>query len=295
FDVSEDGMRKAVLCALFLPLVTVACGSDPEPMGRGPEVVEEVRARHATRWSRYLEVMSDKERLEFFEIDEDDDRDQWLRRNGLDVRADLHARLEVGLSVSAAKNRMRDEIDEEVRRGDETTLHYSRFNTLSRTNYYLHFVNDRLEGWDAYTTEAQDRDRGLREFEQRLRRRFDITLKVGMGPDAIRKLATNAQRHLDDVRAAHAEELNSGDYKGGQTPSSTGYIIDEQIRLAESRNALYAWFNNREPDEEIVHGHRVTHRYLISYKSLRGRTETVTVDFMFNDGRLAKWYVYHEE
>jgi hypothetical protein len=57
---------------------------------------------------------------------------------------------------------------------------------------------------------------------------------------------------------------------------------------------MLAWFD-REPDYKIIHRPFETHQYFLNYKSNRGAVETVTVEFIFRDGLLEQWFVYHEE
>ena len=238
--------------------------------------------------------MTNRERETFLDIFGGFDRQQWIRRQGIDVRADLNRQLSRGISVLAAKKRLSDPLELTDKRGNTTMLYYSRFNTQSRTSYYLKFRDDQLVSWNAYTREQQDRQRGLLAFENRLMRRFDITLERGMGIRAIKSQAKFARDQLNRVELALRDTITSDEYKGVGKPSASDYIVAETILLAQSRNELFAWFYNREPDKIVIHRPFETHQYFLSYKSVRGDTETVIVEFVFRGGLLEVWYVYHD-
>jgi hypothetical protein len=194
-------MRFAFLPVLFLALFCAACGSTPEPQGDGPMNLRPPSAPSKSQWSAYLQAMTDKERLEFLAISDDAERNQWIRRNGIDVRTDLNSRLIRGLSVDAARRRIIEQPEEVSKDGSTTMLFYSRFNTQSRTNFYLLFEADQLVSWNSYTLEEQQREKHLLEFEARLMKRFNAVLERGMGMNAIRKQARQS-RGADAPRQA---------------------------------------------------------------------------------------------
>lgn len=288
-------MRIPVLLALgALALVFTACSSSgTEVRGRGPETAGVINAPTKTRWSTYLQVMSDKERTTFLDIDDNFEREMWLRRNGIDVRADLHGKLSRGISVDAAKRRIEEPVDAETRDGRTVMLFFSRYNTESRTNFYLKFEGDQLVTWNSYTLADQAREEELIEFESRLMRKFDTVLEKGMGPVAIRKQAENAQADLNRVEVAHREKVTD-DFKGARKVSYSDYIVAEQLLYAKTRNELYAWFQGREPDKVIIHRPFENHLYYMTHKDVRGNETLITAEFVFENGQLASWYVYHE-
>lgn len=288
-------MRIPVLLALgVLALFFTACSSSgPEVRGRGPETAGVINAPTKTRWSSQLQVMTDKERTEFLDIDDDFEREMWLRRNGIDVRADLHAKLSRGISVDAAKRRISEPVDAETRDGRTVMLFFSRYNTESRTNFYLKFEGDQLVTWNSYTLAQQSREEELIEFEARLMRKFDTVLEKGMGPAAIRKQAENAQSDLNRVEVAHRESITD-DFKGARKVSYSDYIIAEQLLYAKTRNELFAWFQGREPDKVIIHRPFENHLYYMTHKDIRGNETLITAEFVYESGQLAAWYVYHE-
>lgn len=289
-------MRFAFLPVLFsAALIGVGCSSGPEVRGRGPEGLGTVSAPTKTRWSSYLQVMTDKERLEFLAIEDSFDREQWIRRQGIDVRADLAGRLARGISVEAAKRRIIEVPDEVSKDGSTTMLFYSRYNTQSRTNFYLMFEADQLVSWNSYTLEEQEREKHLLEFEARLMRKFNTVLEVGMGAPAIRKQAENAQADLNRVELAHREKIANPDFKGAGKASFSDYIVAESLLYAKGRNELFAWFQNREADKVIIHRPFETHQYYMTHKDIRGRETQVIAEFVFESGRLVAWYVFHEE
>ncbi len=299
-----SGMKKLFLSGLLAtgfvaPSMFVAsCSSDPEVRGNGPEYVGNATAPTRTRWSRYLQVMSDKERITFMEIEDDFDREQWIRREGIDVREELSRKLARGMSVAAAKSRMDGKPDEEIDRNDSTMLFYSAFNTRSRTNVYLKFDADSLTSWGSYTIEQQDRQRDLLNFESDLMRLFNRVLKRGMAPSTIRNTAKNAQEDVNRTRLANRDYLDNREEQDGALKHKSNtydFVVEESLLLAEMRNDLYAWFRGREPDEVILHRPFETHRYKVDFKSRRGYEETVIVDFVYKSGMLEEWYVYHDE
>ena len=180
-------------------LVLVGCSSSPDVRGPGPEAVGGISTPTRSAWSRYIQVMTDKERVEFLDIEDTAERHQWLRRNGIDVRADLDRKLSRGISVESAKRRI-EEIPEEVsKRGDTTMLFYSRYNTESRTNFWLLFKGDQLVNWNAHTIAQMDRERHLLNFQSDLMAKFDTVLHRGMGMNEIVRQANRARDHLNDA------------------------------------------------------------------------------------------------
>lgn len=288
-------MRNGIL--LFVAacgLVLTACSSGPEVRGRGPEAVDTVSTPTKSRWSRYLQVMTDLERTTFLNIEDSFEREQWIRRNGIDVRADLDSRLSRGLSVDAAKRRIVEMPDEVTKRGGSTMLYYSRYNTQSRTNFWLMFRDDQLVSWNAYTLERQERERSLLEFESQLMDKFDTVLREGMGINEIRRQADNARDNLNKVELSHRERLGDPGYKGARSVSSGDYLVAEDLLYARDRNELFAWFQGREPDKIIIHRPYETHQYYMTYTDLRGNETIVTAEFIFLNGLLQDWFVYHE-
>ncbi len=289
-------MRKLVLLAAGALLLTGAgCSSGPEVYGSGPEAVGSgPSAPSRSQWSKYLNVMSDKERVEFQEIDDEFDRNQWIRRNGIDVRADLTSRLARGISVEAARRRIQEVPDETVRDGSTTMLFYSRYNTQSHTNFWLKFENDQLLSWNAYTDEMQRREREVLNFEADLMRNFDIVLERGMGMQQIRIQARNAQDDLNDVELAHRERIYSDQYKGTGKVSYSDYILAEQLLLARTRNEMFKWFQGRTPDKVTIHRPYETHHYYVLHTDQSGNETVVTVEFVFLNGLLEAWHVFHD-
>jgi len=293
-------MRKAMLfmlgacTALGALAFSAGCSSSQDVRGSGPEVVGATSAPTRTRWSQYLVVMSDLERERFFEIDGEFEREQWIRRHGIDVRADLSRRLARGISVENARRRVSEAPDEIVRDGNTTMLFFSRFNTQSRTQYWLKFQDDQLVTWNSYTIEQQDRERELLDFEQRLMGRFNIVLKRGMGMHEINRNANLARDHLNRTERAHHETTTRGDYRGVMQVSTRNYIVAEQLLYARTQNELFEWFQGRVVDERIIQRPYETHRYFMTHNDLRGEETIIVVEFVFLNGLLERWYVYHE-
>lgn len=317
-------MRYALICALLAAMVG-GCSSGPSVRGEGPRPITSSSAPTPGPWSKYIQVMTERERMEFMGIMDDGERRRWIARQGIDVRVDLAERLTRGISVEAAKRRISDPLEAEDKRGTETMLYYSRFNTETRTKYYLSFRSDQLVSWNTYTLAQQDRTLGLITFENELMRKFDAYLKPGMGPDGIRSLGVQAKKHLDATQLALRERLTDSNYKGpvevvveqgpdgkprnvarrGGTREAIynhpyyederkSLEVQEQMELARGKAELLSWFD-REPDYKIIHRPFETHQFFLTYKSVRGDVETVTVEFVFRDMRLEAWYVYHEE
>lgn len=289
-------MRKALLLfACVAALVLAACGSSEKFPGRGPTAIDQPSgAPTRSRWSQYLVVMTDKERTEFLDIQGEFEREQWVRRNGIDVRADLSRRLARGISVEAAKRRILEVPDETHKHGRSTYLFYSRFNTASRTHFWLRFENDQLLSWNSYTQEQQDRERELIEFETRLMRKFDTVLAKGMGVAEIKRQADNARQDLNKVEMAYRERMADPNYKGGRNVGSRDYIIAENLLYARTRNELFEWFQGREADKIIIHRPFETHQYYMLHRDIRGVERIVTAEFVFENGGLVDWFVFHE-
>jgi hypothetical protein len=247
-----------------------------------------------SRWSRYLQVMTDKERTTFLDISDNFERELWIRRNGIDVRTDLDRKLSRGISVESAKRRIDETPDEVTKRGGTTMLFYSRYNTQSRTNFWLMFESDQLVSWNAYTKERQHRERSLLDFEAKLVEKFNTVLKRGMGVNEIRRQANNARDDLNHVELATRETTSSPNYKGARRVSNGDQLIAEELLYARSRNELFSWFQGREPDHIIIHRPFETHQYFMHYRDLNDDETIVTVEFIFKDGRLQDWFVYHE-
>lgn len=291
-------MRASVLILIAATgLMIGACSSSPEPRGSGPEPVGTTTTPTKSRWSSYLQVMSDKERLEFLEIRDNFEREQWLRRNGIDVRVDLDRRLSRGLSIDAAKNRVAEPLDEQTKSGDTTMLFYSRYNTESSTNFWLMFQKNELVSWDSYSIEDVRREREILDVEARLMDKFNTVLERGMGMAEIRLQAENAQESLDRVRLAHREDLDDPDFKGRRKikPGMTNYLVAEALLHAETQNELFEWFHGREPDHIIVHRPFETQQYFMTYTDLWGAETEIIVEFVFQNGMLENWFVYHED
>lgn len=291
------GMRYAFLPALLLAALMAGCGSSPEVVD-GPEAdLRLPSAPTKSQWSGYLQVMSDKERTEFLAIESNDARNAWLRRTGVDVRYELSSVLSRGMSLAAARARIAETPEDISRDGSTTTLFFSRFNTVSRTNFYLLFDNDQLVSWNSYTKDQQDREKGLLEFEARLMRKFNTVLERGMGMNAIRRQAENAQADVNRLELAYRETLSGGrgrDYKGSGQASFSDYIVAEQLLYARNRNELFSWFNNRTPDRVITQNPFETHQYHMVHKDTRGNETMVIAEFVFQSGLLESWYVYHD-
>jgi hypothetical protein len=294
-------MRKAMFLLLgaFTALGAVAgtsgCSSSGmQARGGEPEVVGTPSAPSRSRWSQYLAVMTDLERERFFEVDGEFEREQWIRREGIDVRADLSRRLARGLSPADVRRRVPEAPDETIRDGSTTMMFFSRFNTQSRTEYWVKFENDSLVTWNSYTIEQQDRERELLDFQQRLMRRFNIVLERGMGMQEINRNANLAREDLRRVEAAHHETTTRGDYRGVMQFSSRNYIVAEQLLYARTRAELFEWFHGREPDERIIQRPFETHRYYMTHTDVRGNETLITAEFIFENGLLERWYVYHE-
>ncbi|MCB9894622.1 MAG: hypothetical protein H6839_09245 [Planctomycetes bacterium] len=289
-------MRISVLFFVLAgALALVAgCSSGPEVRGDGPTAVGTVSTPTKSRWSTYLQVMSDKERTTFLDIADSFEREQWIRRNGIDVRADLDRRLSRGISVDAAKRRIEEAPDEVTKRGDSTMIFYSRYNTESRTNFWLLFRADQLVSWNAHTIAEQDRERHLLEFESALMDKFDTVLKRGIGMAEINRNADNARDDLNRVELHHREKIGDPDFKGARQVSSDNYLAAEDLLYARSRNELFEWFQGREPDHIIIHRPFETHQYFMTYTDLDGTLTVVTAEFIFENGLLQDWFVYHE-
>lgn len=289
-------MRYLVLPAFaaFALLLGVGCSSGPDVRGSGPEAVGGLSTPTKSRWSPYLQVMTDKERTEFLDIEGSFEREQWLRRNGIDVRADLHRKLSRGISVDAAKRRIIEAPDEITKRGDSTMLFYSRYNTESRTNFWLLFRADQLVSWNAHTIGQQERERHLLEFESRLMDKFDTVLERGMGINEIKRQANTARDDLNRVELAHRDKIGDSEYQGVRRVSSGDYLVAESLLYARSRNELFSWFQGREPDHIIIHRPFETHQYYMTFSDLNGQETIVTAEFIFENGLLQDWFVYHE-
>lgn len=290
-------MRTALMLMLGAAVtVLAACGSSPpQARGSGPQAVShQLNAPSRSRWSPYLVVMTDKERAEFLDIEEDAERETWLRRTGIDVRADLSQQLSRGLSEEAARRRVGGTPDEAMRDGRSATLFYSRYNTQSMTYFWMKFENDQLLSWNSYTREQQDRERELLAFEQRLLRKFDTVLERGMGMNAINRQAAAARNDLNQVELAHRERTSDADYREGRSVSSRDYIIAEQLLYARTRNELFEWFQGRQPDRIFQQDPFERHLYNMVHTDTRGKETTVTAEFVFESGTLKDWFVYHE-
>lgn len=288
-------MRKLVLLCAGALLLVAGCSSGPEVRGSGPEAVGSgPSAPSRSQWTRLLNVMSDKERVEFQRVKDDFERNQWIRRYGIDVRADLADKLARGISVEAARRRIIEVPDETVRDGRTTMLFYSRFNTESHTNFWLKFENDQLLSWNAYTEAHQRRERDVLNFEADLMRNFDIVLERGMGMHQIRRQANNAQEDLNRVELAHRERIYSDEYKGTGKVSYSDYILAEHLLLARSRNQMFKWFQGRTPDKVTIHRPYETHQYYVLHTDIRGNETVVTVEFVFLNGLLEAWHVFHD-
>lgn len=286
--------RNLLLLAAIALSVLAGCSSGPEVRGSGPEALGGASAPTRSRWSNYLQVMTDKERIEFLDIEDTFEREQWLRRNGIDVRSDLNRRLSRGISVDAAKRRILEAPDEVTKRGDTTMMFYSRYNTESRTNFWLLFKSDQLVSWNAHTDAQMDRQRHLLEFESRLMQKFDTVLRRGMGIAEIRRQAENARDNLNKVTLAHGERLADSSYKGVRSVSSGDYLVAEDVLYAMGRDELFAWFQGREPNHIIVHRPYETHQYFMTHTDLDGTETQVVAEFIFMNGLLEDWFVYHE-
>ncbi|MCA8912809.1 MAG: hypothetical protein KDB82_13985 [Planctomycetes bacterium] len=289
-------MRKGIVffvLACCLALIA-GCSSGPEVRGSGPEAIGGASAPTKSRWSNYLQVMSDKERTTFLDISDNFEREQWIRRNGIDVRSDLDRKLSRGISVDAAKRRILEAPDEVTKRGDTTMLFYSRHNTESRTNFWLMFEADQLVSWNAHTIEKQHRERHLLDFEADLMTKFNTVLERGIGVNEITRRANNARDDLNRVELAHREVIANPDYKGARKVSSGDYLIAEDLLYARTRNELFSWFQGREPDHIIVHRPFETRQYFMTYKDLNGDETIVIAEFIFRDGLLQDWFVYHD-
>jgi hypothetical protein len=295
-------MRQAAVamlagCGLFLLL---GCGSSPEPIPEEPAeaeagpVPEYVAPTGHSAWSAYLQVMSDKERTAFLSIAGDFERRQWLRAEGVDVRAELSAKLSRGMAERDATGRIADTPDEVTRSGATSTYFYSRFNGAGRTNFWLRFEEGRLSGWNTFTVEQQDRVREVLEYQQTLMRRFNTVLRRGMGMHEIRRQAENARANLNRVELAYRETLQNDEYRGGRRVSSSDYVVAEQLQYARAQMELYEWFLGREPSRVIVHRPFETHRYESLYRDRRGNETELVVEFVFEDGRLVEWFVFYE-
>lgn len=322
-------MRYALIFALALAAVTsAACSSGPEVQGNAPQPVGGGASPQRGTWSKYIQVMTERERMAFFDLIDDHDRRLWLTRNGIDVRAELAERLVRGISVDAAKRRINDPLDHEEKRGQDTMLFYSRYNTESRTNYYLQFRSDQLISWNTYTLAQQERTLGLMRFELDLIRKFDAYLEPGMGPEEIRSLATRSKKNADDTALALRDRVTDGNYKGpvevvaeegpdgkkvlkakrggsretvyhqpwleGTNAYTTSHVVEERMLMAQSKAEMLAWVD-REPDNRIIHRPFETHQFFLAYKSTRGAVERVTVEFVYRNGLLENWFVYHDE
>ena len=279
-------------CAL---LMLAGCSSSgPEVRGSGPETMGTVSTPTKSRWSKYLQVMTDLERVTFLDIEDNLEREQWIRRNGIDVRADLNTRLAKGISVDAAKRRILEPPDEVTKRGDTTMMFYSRYNTQSRTNFWLLFKADQLVSWNAYTEASMDAERHLLDFESRLMDKFDTVLERGMGISEIRRQAENAREDLNRVSLAHGERMSNEKYKGVRSVSSGDYLIAEDMLYALQRDELFAWFQGREANHIIIHRPYETHQYFMTHTDLDGTETQVVAEFIFMNGLLEDWFVYHE-
>jgi hypothetical protein len=296
-------MRKALLLLLGAPVLALAACGSTEYVEPEPAVEEEVDTFPAPEpyvplstngWSRFLVVMTNKERNDFLGIDGRPEREQWLRRNGIDVRADLAEKLSRGMTIDQARRGIAESPDEVLRDGDTTTMFFSRYNTLSFTHFWLKFEDGKLLSWNSYTREQQDRERELLDFQQRLMRKFNTVLERGMGMNAINRQAAAARDDLNRVQTAHRERTEDADYRAGRSVSARDYIIAEQLLYAQTRNELFEWFQGRIPDQIIHQRPFETHRYYLLHRDLRGNETLVTAEFVFEGGALKDWFVYHE-
>ena len=124
--------------------------------------------------------------------------------------------------------------------------------------------------------------------------KFNTVLERGIGVNEITRRDNNARDDLNRVELAHREVIANPDYKGARKVSSGDYLIAEDLLYARMRNELFSWFQGREPDHIIVHRPFETRQYFMTYKDLNGDETIVIAEFIFRDGLLQDWFVYHD-
>jgi hypothetical protein len=91
------------------------------------------------------------------------------------------------------------------------------------------------------------------------------------------------------------DKLASDAYKGAGKATFSDYIVAENLMYARDKNELFSWFQNRQPDRVITQLPFERHQYFMAHKDPRGNENIVIAEFVFLNGLLEAWYVYHEE
>ncbi len=143
-------MRR--LLAVFC-LLAGACSYDSPVAYETRSQAWQSESRTPQKYGEYLPYMSSDERVEFYTLTSDRQRDLFIEEHGVNVRKMLDELLERGMTPSQVRQLLGPPKFEEVLIRDirnETWVYY-RFNGFRRSRYMVYFDSGRVSGWDAFS------------------------------------------------------------------------------------------------------------------------------------------------
>ncbi len=143
-------MNRSICLALLIGIA--GCSYDSPMHYHAQSSVWQGESRTPRKYGDALETMSSEERVAFYRLENDRERDLFLAEHGVDVRVMLGELLHVGMTASEVRQtigspRYLEVLVQDNR--DETWIYY-RFNGFRRSRSMVYFRDSRVTGWDAF-------------------------------------------------------------------------------------------------------------------------------------------------
>jgi hypothetical protein len=244
--------------------------------------------------------MNETERKHFLAIDDADEKERYIKRQGIDVRYVMHDRLRVGQTQDAVKEALDGVVGSWNFESSEWRLYGSSYNGEATTHSYCVFAPRDDEGivlvnWGSFTDQHFAEQRDILKLETVLKDRLERVLETGMTTKEITSSYQTALNDLERYKANASARRKSElgvEYAGFSAPSVSDYQVETEWLRAHAQADFYSvlelttHYVRREGDIEYWY-------HVIPY---RDDSEFYTVvEYRIQAGRLLKWYVYHTD
>lgn len=233
-----------------------------------------------------LRLMNEKERVGFFDLANDYDRDQYLRLKGVDVRVDL-----TNLLTSGGQLIDRDTLVERMQPytletqpayfGRTETFLYRWFAGQGYTLIFINVYEGTVTNWGSYLEPDWQREQYILEQCAKIRKTMSLVVEEGEAMDVIASKYASYKKVYDDAVAAlggyYIQPLDRPDDAFIPNEGSRiGWQDEVELGVFEE-NLWHLELLSREPDRKDVRGNRVTWVWTYPFGK---RTIEYTITFM---------------